>query len=348
MDNLRKREKNNSTFFLQILFTALAFAAMSLLSYIFMGTIVRENLARNADSVLDFTENQVSLEIGNAKNSLINHANTIHNMILQGDRVELIEEYIDNVSNAIVTGGSAISSSGLYGYFETLTEEPIILHGKNWEEGEDYNPEAQEWYQLAVSAHGETIETIPVINDKNERIFTMALCIYDEDGRRLGTICRDVQIDNIAKEIVNTAMKQGGYGILINQELLVLAHPNKDFVGKDLSNPSIPISIYADDLMNNKVVSEESVKSYKGEPAVTFIRKLSNGWHIAMVAPKAQYYENMTNMAAILIILGISLAFVLIIILVRIEASKNKSDFESKQKSVFLANMSHEIRTPIN
>jgi len=42
------------------------------------------------------------------------------------------------------------------------------------------------------------------------------------------------------------------------------------------------------------------------------------------------------------------LAAVLIIVLIRVDAAKNKSDIENKHKSVFLANMSHEIRTPTN
>jgi signal transduction histidine kinase/DNA-binding response OmpR family regulator len=54
------------------------------------------------------------------------------------------------------------------------------------------------------------------------------------------------------------------------------------------------------------------------------------------------------NMALILTITGIVLAAVLTIILIRLDAAKNKSDMESRHKSTFLANMSHEIRTPMN
>jgi CheY-like chemotaxis protein/nitrogen-specific signal transduction histidine kinase len=47
-------------------------------------------------------------------------------------------------------------------------------------------------------------------------------------------------------------------------------------------------------------------------------------------------------------VLGVIFAAVLMIILIRIDMAKNKSDRESKYKSAFLANMSHEIRTPMN
>jgi CheY-like chemotaxis protein/nitrogen-specific signal transduction histidine kinase len=53
-------------------------------------------------------------------------------------------------------------------------------------------------------------------------------------------------------------------------------------------------------------------------------------------------------MALIIIILGTVLASALILILIRIEAAKTKSDIESRHKSGFLSNMSHEMRTPLN
>jgi len=53
-------------------------------------------------------------------------------------------------------------------------------------------------------------------------------------------------------------------------------------------------------------------------------------------------------MAMTLSILGAALATVLIVVLLNVDAAKNKSDMESRHKSAFLANMSHEIRTPMN
>jgi len=63
---------------------------------------------------------------------------------------------------------------------------------------------------------------------------------------------------------------------------------------------------------------------------------------------KDDYYKSITSMALGLGIPGVVLAAALVMILIRIDAAKNKADFESRQKSAFLANMSHEIRTPMN
>jgi CheY-like chemotaxis protein len=53
-------------------------------------------------------------------------------------------------------------------------------------------------------------------------------------------------------------------------------------------------------------------------------------------------------MELLLSALGTALAAVLIIVLIRVDAAKNKSETENRHKSAFLANMSHEIRTPMN
>jgi signal transduction histidine kinase len=58
--------------------------------------------------------------------------------------------------------------------------------------------------------------------------------------------------------------------------------------------------------------------------------------------------NKMTTFAIILVVLSIAAAAVLMIVLFRVEAERNRSNTESKYKSSFLANMSHELRTPLN
>ncbi|MDR2543820.1 MAG: response regulator [Treponema sp.] len=53
-------------------------------------------------------------------------------------------------------------------------------------------------------------------------------------------------------------------------------------------------------------------------------------------------------MACFLSAFSLIFSLLLLLILIRINAARKKSDLESKYKSAFLANMSHEIRTPMN
>ncbi len=209
-------------------------------------------------------------------------------------------------------------------------------------------PKETDWYRLAVAAKGALVETTPTIGDGGKVSYQYAQCLLDDEGRCLGVVGMDVVINKTGQEIVSTALNQGGYGMLINQDWEVMFHPNPDFVGINVRDPAIPIHIFADELRAGKEILERPLISYQHEKAVAFFRRLHNGWHLGLVTPERQFYAGMSTMATMLVVLGALLAAALIAILIRIEKRREKSDRENRQKSMFLANMSHEIRTPLN
>jgi len=111
---------------------------------------------------------------------------------------------------------------------------------------------------------------------------------------------------------------------------------------------NIPLSFLTEELVLKGKISGAEWVNWRGEKVVGFFKTLSNGWRLGLLAQKNLYYQAVYDMALILGVLGITLSAVLIILLIRVDKAKNKSDMESKHKSAFLANMSHEIRTPMN
>ena len=207
----------------------------------------------------------------------------------------------------------------------------------------------QPWYQAAVQAEGEITETLPYMElISGDTVVTYACGIYDNEGRRLGIACTNVQVYEMGRSIVEIALAQGGYGMLISRNLTIIAHPNQDFVGKNLNDPAIPISIFVDDMQDCQGSIERPIRNWKNEASIVSMMRLANGWYLGLMAPKGPFYHSMTFMAFFLVVLGIAFAVVLILILIKIDAERSKSDTESKHKSAFLATMSHEIRTPIN
>ena len=334
----------------QVLFTALAFLLMVVLSWILMSNIVHGHLIQNAETVLSLEHTQINSELRALRISLSGTSRTVNSIILRGGGAGTLQNYFYNTSDHLLNGGQRISSfDGLFGYFETFPEGPVLIRSYQYDPPDSYKPAEQAWYKMALAANGEIAETLSYTDMISGRaVLIYSLCIFDEEGKRLGVIGYRVNIDVIGKFVVETALTRGGYGMLLSEDLIMLAHPNQDLIGRELCNSEIPVYIFSEELKNRIEISERPVLSFKHEKSVAFFRVLPNGWVLGLVTPKSLYYQSVTVMALVLSFLGFMFASILIFILIHIQAARNKSDMESRHKSAFLANMSHEIRTPLN
>ncbi|MDR0303010.1 MAG: response regulator [Treponema sp.] len=338
--------------YVQLLFTVFALLAMVILSWGFSSKIVRLNLVRNSDSVLDLVESQINSELYETQKILGVYAGTLRTMIMRGESTAVLQDYTVYISGYLGLEDGRLS--GLYGYIEKLQggENPpdgyVFLDNLDRKLPQGFPFTERPWYQSAHASGGGIAETAPYTDATTGReIITFSCCIYDNQGRYLGVVCIDMILSYLGDKIINTALTKEGYGILVDQDLNILGHPNPGFVGMKMYNSEIPLSILTDDLVETGYISEVSFKNWKGEKVISFFRTLNNGWHLGLLAPSSAYYQAV-YMAQSLSILGITVVAVLMIILVRVDATRNKADMESRHKSAFLANMSHEIRTPMN
>ena len=334
----------------QILFTTLAFLLMVLLSYAYVNRIVRDDLKRNTESLLDLVETQIESGLSETKAVLGSYAQAIRSMLLGGEDIAKMQFYTRDMTGYLQNKeNSSLNINGLYGYIEKHPEGPIFLNGFGIILPKGVTLTDRPWY-IAANMPGSGIAETPPYTDATtgEIIITYSCAIYDDKGDYLGVVCIDLLIGYIGEIVVNTALTNGGYGLLIAQDMTLLAHPNQDYTGMKISNPQIPLSSLKDELIEKGGISEIQMKNWKGEMTICFIRMLPNGWYLGLMAIKEQYYQNVRQMAAILSFFGILLAATLIIILISVDSARAKSDKESRHKSAFLANMSHEIRTPMN
>jgi len=329
-----------------------AFVLMSVIGYFFMRNIVHEHLIVSTESMMDFEQSRIQADLVAPKTALGIFSETIRRMMLHDSNIDVgdLQLYIDEISDYMRLNEMHSSSfGGILCYFEKLPAGTAFLSDLDEDIPVGEHPTERAWYRSAVAANGAIAETV-IENDPifKETVLAYSQCLLDDRGRRLGVVCFIVRIDMIGVSIIEMASSRGGYGILLSQDLAVLAHPNEAYVGKGMMNPALGISVFADELIANKRVVEREMTSWQGEPSIAFFRELDNGWYLGLVIQQADYYQSITFMAWVLVLLSVVLSAASIIILVRIDAARNRADFESKQKSVFLANMSHEIRTPMN
>jgi len=350
ISNLFKKITPKKPLYVQIMFTIFAFLLMIILSYFFTSNIVQKYLKQNTENILVTVQTQVLSDLMEPQRALESFSHTVRNMILHGENTEKIREYYNDISNYLsLNNQSYLSFNGFLGYFETLPEGHVFMESFSWDRPENFDPTERAWFKDAVAAKGNIAETL-MYHDiiYGDAMLVYSMCIYNDSGRRLGVVGLRVQIDTVKKYIVNTVMANNEYGILLGKDMVVLAHPNESFVGRNAREPDIPFSIFINELENGIEIYERPLITFKGERALANFKILPNGWVLGIVSPKEPYYRNVINMAVILIILGITLASILILVLIRVDAERERSDMQNKHKSTFLANMSHEIRTPMN
>jgi signal transduction histidine kinase/DNA-binding response OmpR family regulator len=334
----------------QVLFTALAFLAMAILSYIFMNTIVRDHLIRNTEAVLTFQKASLETSLEEFKTPLGLTAMEVRNMILHGEGAESIHAFFANLSGQFMSNEKhRLSVNGIVGFFETFPDGQAFITSFEGDMEEAIRLTRHPWYGAAIRAGGNIAETV-IFDDvfSKEAIYVYSRCIYDDEGKRLGVVGLRLVISAMGEEVIKTALAQRGYGMLLSRDLVMIAHPNREFVGMRLRDLGVTIAALEKELRRGEDVSERPVRTFRNEDAVAFFRKLSNGWYLGLVTPNNTYYESVRYMMLILISLAITFAAALTAVMIRIDRARQRSDTESRRKSVFLANMSHEIRTPMN
>ncbi|MCL2442332.1 MAG: response regulator [Treponema sp.] len=336
----------SNSLFAQLAYVLLAFAAMVVLSYFFMRNIIHRNLVRNAESVYSFAQSQLESDLLEPKTVLSGFSHTVLSMVSRGDSVEVVNNYLhDFIEYLHLSGSHIMRSSALFVYFESL-DEPVFLSSSDVT---IYNPKERPWYLDAIAANGNIVETLPYDHIvTGEKVVAYVRSLHDEQGLRLGVIGLNINANDIGANIVDIALNSGGYGILISSDLTIIAHANSEYIGRDVRDSDIPLSIFSEEFAAGRDILERPLINWKGESTIAFFKKISNGWYLGLLTPEGPFYKDLYNMAFTLIVLGIVFAVFLIILLIRVDKARNKSDMESRHKSQFLANMSHEIRTPMN
>jgi PAS domain S-box-containing protein len=313
----------------QMLFVALAFALMVVASYFFVSDIERKHLQRDVKNAIINTEASIIADLKEPETLLAGFAETIRCMIINEEAADAVRNYIHYINNYMQDNekNRLLGVIGFYGFFD-IFEDKYFTEGEDWIPPENYVLQNRPWYQAAIYANGDIGVTEPYKNLRTGdfSIITFSRRIFDDDGRVMGTICLDIKLDRVSQHAINTQFAERGYGFLLSHNMELIAHPEPSMIGMAFHDVKSHISSYEDELRQNGHVDEVISTDYRNIESIVFLERLQNDWYMGVVTPRVEYYQTTRNLAKILATLGTALAAILIIILARISAEKNKAD----------------------
>ena len=353
-------EKNQAlnTIHAQMFIIVIAFVIMGISSFLFVSRIEENHLTKDAEHALELTEARIISYLLEPETFLSGYSETIRSMLIKGDTEAAVSSYMKEITQFLILDRERMT--GLYtthGYFfrwgaKHITGRILTPAQTGIAEASEIEYEKSPWFQSAINANGKIVISKPyrdIITGNN--ILTFSRYITDNNGERLAIICLDIDIGRIYNHAISLNLTEGSYGILLNNNLEAIAHPETYFIGTNIYSVSSGLSILSNDLetlRTGDLISKHKIKNYMYEDSIVYFKKVKYDWYLGIIIPSHEYYKNVRNMALFLSVLGLMLAAMLCVMLYYIAQAKVKSDLRTQQKSNFLATMSHEIRTPLN
>jgi len=135
--------------------------------------------------------------------------------------------------------------------------------------------------------------------------------------------------EEIYDYVVKAHVTDNSYGILMDSDFNVLAHPHPVYVGKNVNQMNDGPNIKKE-LEEGKKISERKATDYNGDESILFARHLNNGWYLAIIAYAENYYKSLFKIGRILITLGVIFAGILSVILMGMFFAKERAEERTK------------------
>ncbi|DAB32687.1 MAG TPA: chemotaxis protein [Sulfurospirillum sp. UBA11407] len=154
-------------------------------------------------------------------------------------------------------------------------EDGVFLDGSGWIPPKEYDPRKRGWYIKAKELKKPTVSD--VYEDAiTKKLITTAMSPVSYEDKFKGVVGADVPLDLLIQKAQNTHI-EGGYMVFMDSKGIFLAHPEKEFLGKKMSE-AIP---QLESLMNKIIASQSGLLEYTyngKEKILVFSTVALTGW----------------------------------------------------------------------
>ncbi len=341
-----------------------AFIIMRLLIYVvivtFFVTIVvyyynkitketRDNIINNGRLISTDSSDQINRHLSAGIDILKLSGYTIDKMIRDKRPTSDIQDFLEDETVA-VTDALIDDTTGLYGYINGE-----YLDGAGWVPDADFVPTKRPWYIESKANNGRLTLVDPYL-DLLTGTITVTIAKTLCDAKSVVAIDISMQeIQNIMENHVSNS--ECSEEFIINRKGKILAHSDRDYIGKYCVNDSDSLHSHIAANMH-KGDSDFFYLEYNSKNYMVYIYNLENDWTLISVIDATDEFARLRYPLYLTILVSIIIAALVATFMIR-AVIRDKEAMEylvrseravaaNEAKTNFLANMSHEIRTPIN
>lgn len=277
----KKRDKIWGNFGIAIVSVFIALTVM--LAYTFISfynssiSRINEIAERNLDTEAALIENYVNKGF----NVLWVTADTVDNLMVNGYSNDQILKYLESGTDHMLKEVDE-NFTGIYGYINGE-----YLDGIGWVPPEGYDPITREWYKVALEGKGETVIVSPYLDAQTNTIMISVSKLLS-DG--VSVVSLDIALNQVQSITESLTLNNMGYGFIMNEEGLIIAHRSSDEKGK-----IYPLNEEQKYLVTNVFAGEEKTFDafIDGKNSTVFSKKVLGSWYVVMVVDKDNLYHDL-------------------------------------------------------
>jgi len=270
-----------------------AVVCLSAYQYMSVSDSVKKNVSENIALALD--ESKLAVESDLTKNEVL--TKTI------SDLVELSPNDKDHVGNVLNT--KTIQSEFIVVGMGYQSDGSLVENDPTWLPGSDYDSRTRPWFTSAKSS-GVYNVTEPYFDDITKEMVVSLATPIKANGQFVGSLFADVSLKGLAKTVNKIQLVGNGYGFVVSNDGMLVAHPNSEYNGKKL------LEVFPNLKMNTPI---QTININGEAHIVEMVNAGNHGWSVGVVVNEKAAYSELATLRNASIFVGF-LAVILSVIVV--------------------------------
>jgi response regulator RpfG family c-di-GMP phosphodiesterase len=211
---------------------------------------------------------------------------TVDYMLHNGSTSAEIEQYLLKESDDYTEQIDA-NFTGIYGLFNG-----DYIDGIGWVPNEDYVPQERPWYITALEGGGDPVIVSPYLDAQTNSIMISVSQLLS-DGESVVSL--DIVMDEMQEFAEEIKLNGNGYGFIINNQGLVVAHSDETQKGKNYLEDEELTGSEMQGLIRQILAADGHTFDAKlnGDRCIVFSKVVQNDWYVVMIINNNKLFEKL-------------------------------------------------------